>query len=482
MVTPPAEIPGALTAESRAEQLLGKRSDDQAAALRGKAVDVSAATDRLADLRRREVRARVELSEREEIPAAAITDLAAQIEKTAEAATVAAQELAALNSALDNVQAAADNAQRLAALALAQIEGPCPVCQQEHDVEHTRAHLQQLLTENPELQSLTETVEAKRRKHDELQRELAEKRSSLNELKSAVEERNQLEELLSELQTQIDSQEEHVRSLIPDTAEHIDPGVAGEEARRELEDIAASLEGIANAQARSQQAERRVVAAKEQESTREKRHAELVVAVSRAEERAEAAGEARSELGRKINDVMAQLSNSSAGLINAIYSRLDVHPTFREFEFRTDRYRDGGHLRPWVCDRRRSKDGNALHVLSAAQLNSLAICLFLALNLERDSDLRTAILDDPVQSLDDVNLLSLADVLRTVRDHRQVVVSTHDEVLAELLIRKLRPLRSGNATAVVTIDQWSESGPRINAEMRSATGLEPEFQLLAATS
>ena len=49
--------------------------------------------------------------------------------------------------------------------------------------------------------------------------------------------------------------------------------------------------------------------------------------------------------------------------------------------------------------------------MSAAQLNSLAICLFLALNLERDSELRTAILDDPVESLDDVNLLSLADVL-----------------------------------------------------------------------
>ncbi len=103
-------------------------------------------------------------------------------------------------------------------------------------------------------------------------------------------------------------------------------------------------------------------------------------------------------------------------------------------------------------------------------------------HLERDAELRTAVLDDPVQSLDDVNLLSLTDVLRTVRDRRQIVVSTHDEVLAELLIRKLRPLREGNATAVVTIDQWGEAGPRVTAEMRSASELEPDFQLLAASS
>jgi ABC-type lipoprotein export system ATPase subunit len=58
-------------------------------------------------------------------------------------------------------------------------------------------------------------------------------------------------------------------------------------------------------------------------------------------------------------------------------------------------------------------------------------------------------LDDPVQSLDHVNLLSLADMLRTVRNRRQIIVSTHDEVLAELLIRTLRPLGAENATAVV---------------------------------
>ena len=119
-----------------------------------------------------------------------------------------------------------------------------------------------------------------------------------------------------------------------------------------------------------------------------------------------------------------------------------------------------------------------MHVLSAAQLNSLAICLFLALNLERETDLMTAILDDPVQSLDDLNLLSLADVLRTFRVERQVIISTHDETLAELLIRKLRPLRAEDSTLVVTLDQWAEGGPRVRAERRDAPALEPERELI----
>ena len=59
------------------------------------------------------------------------------------------------------------------------------------------------------------------------------------------------------------------------------------------------------------------------------------------------------------------------------------------------------------------------------------------------------------------------------------MVSTHDEVLAELLTAELRPLQESDATAVVTIDQWGEAGPRVASEMRSGGGLEPEFQLLA---
>jgi DNA repair exonuclease SbcCD ATPase subunit len=84
--------------------------------------------------------------------------------------------------------------------------------------------------------------------------------------------------------------------------------------------------------------------------------------------------------------------------------------------------------------------------------------------------LQVVALDDPLQSLDTVNLLGLADLLRRVKASRQVIISTHDDRLMELLSRKLRPM-SGDRTRVVTLDAWSRSGPiveQIDVEPDSA--------------
>jgi hypothetical protein len=61
---------------------------------------------------------------------------------------------------------------------------------------------------------------------------------------------------------------------------------------------------------------------------------------------------------------------------------------------------------------------------------------------------------------DAINLLGLADLLRRVRSSRQVVVSTHDQRLADLLTRQLRPTGQ-DRTLLVELDDWSRSGPVI---------------------
>jgi hypothetical protein len=45
-----------------------------------------------------------------------------------------------------------------------------------------------------------------------------------------------------------------------------------------------------------------------------------------------------------------------------------------------------------------------------------------------------------------------------VRSSRQVIVSTHDGRLADLLSRKLRPT-GDDRTRVISLDAWSRSGP-----------------------
>jgi DNA repair exonuclease SbcCD ATPase subunit len=474
------ETPGATEAEVRARQLFGQQIEDPLAHLRERSGEIAGMVEQIGELQRRETRLRTELKELKTDAPEKIAEIEANLEKLSESEESAAKQLADLDAALADARAVAGRAQQLAALALEQIKGPCPVCQQEHDAEQTRAHLQQLLAGAPGLADLTETVEQRRSEHGELKRRKAQLEAELTALRSTDERRRQAEDLLAEISSRTQAAQKALVGLLPTgVKEKGDPLQTAATAHEDLEKSAAQLQRAADSKARSRQAQRRSEALDKQRLASEERHQQLREGLSREEAVADQAKEARTALGLKITDVMREVSNASTGLINSIYTRLDIHPTFREFGFHTDRYHEVGHLRPWVFDRRREREGNALHVLSAAQLNSLAICLFLALNLERDSELRTAILDDPVQSLDDVNLLSLADLLRTVRGRRQVVVSTHDEVLAELLIRKLRPLREGDATAVVTIDQWGEAGPRVGSEMRTATGLEPEFQLLA---
>ena len=99
-------------------------------------------------------------------------------------------------------------------------------------------------------------------------------------------------------------------------------------------------------------------------------------------------------------------------------------------------------------------------VLSSSQLNVLAVSTFLSLNLAIETlPLQVVAMDDPLQSLDTVNLLGLSDLLRRVRASRQVLVSTHDDRLADLLSRKLRPVDGTGRTRVVTFQAWTRDGP-----------------------
>jgi len=85
-------------------------------------------------------------------------------------------------------------------------------------------------------------------------------------------------------------------------------------------------------------------------------------------------------------------------------------------------------------------------MLSAGNLNTAALTLFLALHLSASPRLPWLILDDPVQSMDDVHITHFAAVLRTLaRDHgRKIVVAVHDRALFDYLSLELAPSREGD--------------------------------------
>jgi DNA repair exonuclease SbcCD ATPase subunit len=92
-------------------------------------------------------------------------------------------------------------------------------------------------------------------------------------------------------------------------------------------------------------------------------------------------------------------------------------------------------------------------------MNALAVSIFLGLNLgAAEAPLAAAMMDDPLQSLDDVNLLGLVDTLRRTKALRQLILSTHDRRLASLLERKLRPVGEDRPTRVYVFDGWTPNG------------------------
>lgn len=80
-------------------------------------------------------------------------------------------------------------------------------------------------------------------------------------------------------------------------------------------------------------------------------------------------------------------------------------------------------------------------MLSAGNLNTAALTLFIALHLSAHKELPWLILDDPVQSMDDVHVAHFAALLRTLsKEHgRQVLIAVHDRQLFEYLKLELSP-------------------------------------------
>ena len=110
-------------------------------------------------------------------------------------------------------------------------------------------------------------------------------------------------------------------------------------------------------------------------------------------------------------------------------------------------YRDGGDA-----------GGTPGAMLSAGNLNTAALTLFVALHLSVPRTLPWLILDDPVQSMDDVHIAHFAVLLRTLSKEqgRQVVIAVHDRQLFEYLKLELSPAFAEDSLLTLELSR----GPR----------------------
>jgi len=101
------------------------------------------------------------------------------------------------------------------------------------------------------------------------------------------------------------------------------------------------------------------------------------------------------------------------------------------------------------------KGGNPRAMLSAGNLNTAALTLFLALHLSADRQLPWLVIYDPVQSMDELHIAQFAALLRTLsksRD-RQIILAMHERSLFEYLSLELSPAFSDDRLITIELGQ-----------------------------
>lgn len=71
---------------------------------------------------------------------------------------------------------------------------------------------------------------------------------------------------------------------------------------------------------------------------------------------------------------------------------------------------------------------DVLYMMSSGQLSAVALAFSLALDKTYAGDkLKTLFIDDPIQCMDDINMISFVELLRTEFKDCQILLSTHED-------------------------------------------------------
>ena len=385
---------------------------------------------------------------------AALEDVDNQIARAVEAFD---QERIRLNEQRNRARRLAS----LASLAIPDIDGPCPVCTQIHDVDNTRVHLQALIAASEEPESISTAgvgLAALQDRRTELISQQTANTAELDRQRMAVAEAARRRSVYE--------------SRVSDLGLDADEGTLKAQMAERNAKLVERMNGLGALIQAGERLSLNAVKLGEYRRREELLSERLTVETQLAdlEKQAEQQDLTHVIAGRIIDglreaslEVTRKQIEEIAPLFQRIYSRIDPHPTFKVTRILADMKGGKGQLHIGVADPERDSSAhNALPILSSSQLNSFAVSLFLALNLSIPAvRLKLTILDDPLQSLDSLNLLGLVDVLRRFREHRQIIVSTHEPRLLGLLQRKLRPVRAGERLVTFAFHSWDRQGPKV---------------------
>jgi len=349
----------------------------------------------------------------------------------------------------------------LAEVALRHLGQHCPVCQQTYDIDSTRERLSRLREAvQPSSSPINDLSLIGLMKHLQAMEERAS--SAAMALQAAQRDDSM----------RVDGQE-RIRVGLAELGINIPDGrITAGTIESALEENAGNLEALTEVASRGESLAlslaRTGQLARQAELDHEVQRLKRELATVRDEIKVrQATGELVSRMIDGLRDASSELVESELErlepLLRRIYATADPHPEFRIVKLLSRMYRGSGRVLAEVEDPLHDRRSDAPRAfLSSSQMNVVAVSVFLALNLGIPTlPLSVAILDDPLQSLDDLNLLGLIDLLKRMRERRQLMVSTHDSRFASLLERKLRPVSDDQRTILVELSGWSSEGARV---------------------
>jgi DNA repair exonuclease SbcCD ATPase subunit len=425
---------------------------------------------------------RIRTSLAAEPSAEAVSAAAAGVEAAQQTLVEARERSNAARSRLDAVESATADMVRLAALAIPMLSEECPVCGQSIDAAHVERELRGRSGE-------TSTILAARAESDEAELQLRAAEVGVGQASDALQTLESQRARWSQYRTA----EQRASDLAGRMLEHQGRyAIAFANATDLARGLPETLEFLRATRRRSLE----VVDTLEQRVDRgqvERASSEVSSFTEALGQRAQRLEEAsqRAQLLKALADasvaarveVTEQRFKAVQPLVADIFSRLDPHPAFKTIEFELDTYYRRGTTSPLVRDLVEGVTADPLVVFSTSQANIAALSYFLAMGWSAgDRTLPFVLLDDPVQSMDDVNVLGFADLCRHLRTSRQLIISTHERRFARLLERKLAPRSESYTTRVLEFVGWDRSGPAVQARTVESQLLDGPIRVVQAAS
>lgn len=191
--------------------------------------------------------------------------------------------------------------------------------------------------------------------------------------------------------------------------------------------------------------------------------------LAEAERRKDAAFDLRKEAERLRSEVINSVFDKQLNRTwESIFSRLvPDEPFIPQFE-KQIKQRRSASVNLTTKDKDGGPAGTPSAMLSYGNVNTAALSLFLSLHFVAKNELPWLILDDPVQSMDDVHIANFAALLKRVirEEKRQVIIAVHQRELFDYLALELTPAREGEHLIAVEV-QRDRHGTRIEVQRQS---------------